>query len=171
MKVAAPAAHQKGRPGQLLSVPITIDAAQVKTKVLKRVEEEDSGGVRLEDAKVVVSGGGGLGEGENYRYIRELARLLGGAAGATRRIIDYGWVDSKLQVGLTGKVVSPDLYIAVALSGALQHLAGCSGSRCIVAFNRDPEAPIFSAARYGVVGDFKLSLPAFTEKVRELLAD
>jgi electron transfer flavoprotein alpha subunit len=169
MKAFAPAARTEGRTGQVVPLTAATDPAPIRTKILKRVEEQTDA-VRLEDARVVVSGGGGLGEAENYRYIQELATLLGGATGATRRIIDYGWVASKLQVGLTGKIVSPDLYVAVALSGSLQHLAGCSASRCIVAFNRDPEAPIFTSARYGVVGDFKQSLPAFIQKVKELLA-
>jgi len=102
--------------------------------------------------------------------LEQLAKLLKGAIGASRPPCDNGWVPTTVQIGLTGKIITPDLYIAVAVSGASQHLAGCSSSKTIVAINRDPEANIFKEARFGAVGDWKQILPAFTEKVRELVS-
>jgi electron transfer flavoprotein alpha subunit len=127
-------------------------------------------GVKLEDAEVVVCGGRGIGGPENFPQLQELAKMLGGAMGATRPPCDSGWVPPTIQVGLTGKIVTPTLYIAVGISGASQHLSGCSGSKNIVAINKDPEANIFKVAQYGVVGDYKKVLPPFVAKVKELLA-
>lgn len=157
------------RQGEVVAVEAGIDESIIKAKVVDTVREEVTG-IKLEDADVVVSGGRGLGGPEPFAEIEELAKLLGGAAGASRPPCDNGWVPATMQVGLTGKIVSPTLYIAVAISGASQHLAGCSGAKNIVAINRDPEANIFKVASYGVVGDFKQVLPAFIEKVKELLA-
>jgi len=100
-----------------------------------------------------------------------LARLFKGAVGATRPAVDNNWVPATIQVGLTGKIVAPELYIAIALSGSSQHMAGCSGSKNIVAINKDPESNIFREARFGIVGDWKQALPAFTAKVKELLKE
>ena len=130
-----------------------------------------SEGVRLEDADVVVTGGRGLGGPENFNVIEELAHLLGGAVGASRAVADLGWRPVAEQVGLTGKVVSPTLYIAVAVSGASQHMAGCSGSKNIVAINKDADANIFKAARFGIVGDFKTVMPALIEAVKKVKAE
>jgi len=124
----------------------------------------------LEDAKVVVSAGRGIGSADGFGQLEELAKILKGAVGASRPPCDNGWVPAGLQVGLTGKIVSPDLYIAVALSGSSQHMSGCSGSKNIIAINKDAEANIFKMAHYGVVGDWKKVLPAFVSKVKELLA-
>jgi electron transfer flavoprotein alpha subunit len=140
-------------------------------KVLERVQEEVAG-VKLEDASVVVSGGRGTGGAEPFGTIlKELADVLGGAVGASRHPCDNGWAPEAMHIGLTGKIVAPDLYVAVAISGASQHMAGCSGSKTIVAINKDAEANIFVEANYGVVGRFEEVLPAFTAKLRELLAD
>jgi electron transfer flavoprotein alpha subunit len=117
-----------------------------------------------------VTGGRGIGGPDGFKQLEELAKVLKGALGASRPPCDNKWVPDTMQVGLTGKIVTPELYIAVGVSGASQHLAGCSGAKNIVAINKDPEANIFKEARFGVVGDWKQVLPAFTEKVKELVA-
>lgn len=127
-------------------------------------------GVPLQDADIVISGGRGLGGPEAFAGIEELADLLGAAVGASRAACDAGWTDHERQVGLTGKTVTPTLYIAIGISGASQHMAGCSGSRNIVAINNDPDANIFRDARYGIVADWKRALPAFVATVRDLRA-
>jgi electron transfer flavoprotein alpha subunit len=161
-----PAADQSGRQAEV----VRLDTAGVESraKVLDTVKEVAASGPRLKDAKVVVSGGRGLGGPENWHAIEELAEPLGAAVGATRAVTDAGWVPPSLQVGLTGVTITPDLYVTVAVSGAVQHIAGCSGARNLVAINKDPDANIFKHARYGVVGDWKQVLPAFTAKVKEL---
>lgn len=158
------------RKGEVVDIAAGVDASQIRAKFVKKVKEEVAG-VKLEDASIVISGGRGLGGPEGFKQLEELARLLKGAIGATRPAVDNAWVPSSIQVGLTGKIVAPDLYIAIALSGASQHIAGCSGSKTIVAINKDPEANIFREARFGIVGDWKQALPAFTEKVKELLKE
>ena len=117
----------------------------------------------------IVTGGRGIGGTDGFKQLEELARILKGAVGASRPPCDNKWVPDNLQIGLTGKIVSPDLYIAVALSGSSQHLSGCSGSKVIVAINKDPEANIFKVAHYGIVADWKKALPAFTNKVKQLV--
>lgn len=167
-KAYEPPEADAGRQGQVVSFPVDLDASQARTRVVETVREE-SEGVKLEDARVVVSGGRGLGGPEPFAGLEELAKLLGGAVGASRAAVDSGWVPSSYQVGLTGKAITPDLYITVAISGASQHMAGCSGAKCIVAINKDGDANIFKDARYGVVGDWERVLPALTEAVRELV--
>jgi len=157
------------RQGEVVAIEAGIDASIMRTKVVDKVKEEVAG-VKLEDAEVVVCGGRGIGGPEGFQDLEELAKCLKGAIGATRPPCDNGWVPSGLQVGLTGKIVTPELYIAVALSGSSQHMAGCSGAKNIIAINKDPEANIFKEARLGMVGDWKQALPAFTDKVKELLA-
>jgi len=150
-------------------VPLTVDvAAVVRVRPIERVEQT-SEGVRLEDARVVVSGGRGLGSPEAFDQLDELAKLLGGAVGASRAACDAGWVPSSYQVGLTGKTVTPELYIAIGISGASQHMAGCSNARNIVAINKDAGANIFKDARFGVTGDWQKVLPAFMGQLHELL--
>jgi electron transfer flavoprotein alpha subunit len=143
----------------------------VKVAVKDRILEEVVG-VKLEDATVVVSGGRGVaGPAPFTTVLKDLAEVLHGAVGASRPACDNGWAPEAMHIGLTGKIVAPELYIAVAISGASQHMAGCSGSKTIVAINKDAEANIFREATYGVVGRFEDVLPAFTAKLRELLAD
>jgi electron transfer flavoprotein alpha subunit len=168
-KAMAPLAPDQSRKGEVIKVDAGLDASAVRTKVLEKVPEEVKG-IKLEDAEVVVGGGRGIGSAEGFAQLEEIARLLKGAVGATRPPCDNGWAPAGAQVGLTGKIITPDLYIAVALSGSSQHMSGCSGSKTIVAINKDPEANIFREARFGVVGDWKKIVPAFTEKLKELLA-
>ncbi len=148
---AAPA--DDSRQGQVTNVEVAIDQSAVRVKVTGR-SGASSEGIRLEDADVVVSGGRGLGSQENFGVIEELATALGGAVGASRAVCDLDWRPVSEQVGLTGKIVSPTLYIAVAISGASQHMAGCSGSKNIVAINKDPDANIFKSARFGIAADY-----------------
>ena len=166
-KVYEPREPDPSRQGEVVSFPVDLEASQAKNRILERVEEESTG-VKLEDARVVVSGGRGLGGPEPFEGLEELAKLLGGALGASRAAVDSGWIPIAYQVGLTGKSITPDLYITVAISGASQHMAGCSGAKVIVAINKDAEANIFKEARYGVVGDWQQVVPAFQEAVREL---
>src|SRR4030043_513609 len=159
----------ESRKGEIIPIKVELDPAKVKTKVLETVKEEVAG-VKLEDAQAIVTGGRGIGSPDGFKQLEELAKALKGAVGASRPPCDNKWVPDTMQIGLTGKIVTPELYIAVGLSGASQHLAGCSSAKNIVAINKDPEANIYKEARFGVVGDWKQILPAFTEKVKELLA-
>jgi electron transfer flavoprotein alpha subunit len=168
-KAMTPLEADQSRKGEVIKIDAGLDPSAIRTKVLEKVPEEVEG-IKLEDAEVVVSGGRGVGGAEGFKQLEELARMLKGAVGATRPPCDNGWIPTGAQIGLTGKIVTPDLYIAIALSGSSQHMSGCSGSKTIVAINKDPEANIFREARFGVVGDWKKVLPAFTDKLKELLA-
>ncbi|MBV9691987.1 MAG: electron transfer flavoprotein subunit alpha/FixB family protein [Ktedonobacteraceae bacterium] len=155
----------EGRTADIEHLNVSIRAKAQTIKVLDDVVVESTGPA-LEDATIVVSGGRGLSKPENYHYVEELAAALGGAPGATRAIVDAGWLPYSYQVGQTGKTVKPTLYIAAGISGAIQHLAGMKGSKYIVAINKDEHAPIFSIADYGVIGDALSILPKLTEEIK-----
>ena len=138
---------------------IRVDLSRAVERIRIVTPARGQSGARLEDAQVIVAGGRGLGEARNFRLVQELAEALGGMAGASRPIVDDGWVDSSRQVGLTGKITRPALYIAAGISGASQHMVGCAAAKTIVAINRDPDAAVFRYARYGIVGDCLTIIP------------
>jgi electron transfer flavoprotein alpha subunit len=161
-----PLERDASRSADATKVDAAIDAGAVRIKVTGRTGLPAEG-VRLEDADIVVSGGRGLGGPEHFGVIEELAKALGAAVGASRAVCDLGWRPVSDQVGLTGKVVSPTLYIAVAISGASQHMAGCSGSKNIVAINKDADANIFKASRFGIVEDYAKVIGPLTEAIKK----
>jgi electron transfer flavoprotein alpha subunit len=163
-----PAEPDRSRKGEVIDLSITVDKAMIKSQLVEAVKEEAEG-IKLEEAKVIVAGGGGIGGADGFNMLKELAALLKGALGVTRIPCDEGWMPISLEIGQTGHIVSPDLYIAIGISGAPQHMAGCSNSRCIVAINKNPEANIYEVSDFGLVGDYRQALPPFIEKCRELL--
>jgi electron transfer flavoprotein alpha subunit len=165
-KSMMPLARDDSRKGQVLPLEVSIDESRIKTRLVQRVKEVE--GIKLEDASVVVSGGRGIGSKEGFQMLDNLASILKGTVGASRPPCDGKLMPSGKQIGLTGKVVAPELYIAVAISGATHHLRGCASSKAIVAINRDPEANIFRHARFGVVGDWRKVLDGFTMTVKAL---
>jgi len=168
LKAFETAAPDSSRNGEVVEFEISLDESDIKSKLVETVKEE-SEGVRLEDAAVIIGMGRGLGGPEPFSQLEELAKVFNGAVGASRAVCDAGWLDHSYQIGLTGKTVTPDVYITVGISGASQHMAGCSSSKNIVAINKDGDANIFKEASFGVVGDWEKVLPAFTATARELL--
>jgi electron transfer flavoprotein alpha subunit len=155
------------RQGQVIPIKTAMSAEQITTHVVDSILEKDE--VNLADARIIVSGGRGVGGPAGFETIRKLAELLGGAVGSSRSAVDAGWISYAHQVGQTGRTVRPDLYIACGISGQIQHLAGMKTSRVIVAINKNPEAPIFNVANYGIVGDLFQIVPALTEQFKNKL--
>ena len=169
-KAMLPPESNASKQGEVITIDAGLDPSAIRAKLLKRVKEDEEG-VRLEDASIIVSGGRGIGSAEGFNQLQELAAMLKGAVGASRPPCDNRWAAPNRQVGITGRIVSPDLYIAIALSGSIQHLSGCAQSKSIIAINKDPEASIFNYADFGVVGDWKKVLPAFRDKLKEILSE
>ena len=166
-KSQEPIAPREGASGEAVELP---GAGESRVEIASR-EAAVAEGLQLQDASIVVSGGRGLGSPEGFQLVEQLADAFGrdkATVGSSRAACDLGWYPTSAQVGLTGKVVTPDLYVAVAISGASQHMAGCSGAKTIVAINRDPEANIFKSARFGIVGDYKAVLPELIEAIKAL---
>jgi electron transfer flavoprotein alpha subunit len=159
-----------GADPEVVDVAVEPEEFSLRTEMLESAHAEESG-PSIEDAEVIVAGGRGLGGPENFSLVEDLARALGGAVAATRAVVDAGWYPYSSQVGQTGKTVSPKLYVACGISGAIQHKVGMQASSVIVAINKDPNAPIFDYADLGVVGDVHEVVPKLTELVKQRRGD
>jgi electron transfer flavoprotein alpha subunit len=157
-------AQDTSKSAEIVKESFVVDEANLNTKVLEFIKSTVS--INLVEADIIVSGGRGLGSAEGFALLKELAEVIGGGVGASRAAVDSGWMTVEQQVGQTGKTVKPKIYIACGISGAIQHLAGMRTSDCIVAINKDPDAPIFKAATFGIVGDYKQVVPKLIEKFK-----
>ena len=166
-KSQKPIAQDRERSGKIKIIPLSAKKSDIRIKVIEH-NREDNSGLKLEDATIIVSGGGGLGGPEGFKIASSLAAVLGGAVGASRVACDRGWCPAGYQIGLSGKTVAPELYFAVGISGASHHMAGCANAKNIVAINNDPNAPMFNFARFGAVADFEELVPALTEHIAKL---
>ena len=165
--VMEPPAPDNSRQGEVINLNIEISDSTPKLKLVDTIEAE-TGEIKLEEAEVVVAGGGGIGGIEGFEMLKELAGIWNGAVGGTRVPCDEGWLPSmSFEIGLTGKTVKPRLYFAIGISGAAQHIVGCSDSKCIVAINKDPDAAIFKVSDFGIVGDYKTVVPALIEQFKK----
>ena len=155
------------RHGDIKTKPLSVEENDIRVNVVERKRVE-SGGPKLENASIIVAGGGGLGGPEGFEIAADLAGVLGGAVGASRVACDQGWCPPGYQIGLSGKTVAPELYIAIGISGASHHMAGCANAKNIVAINNDADAPMFNFSKYGAIGDYEELLPALTKQIAKL---
>lgn len=158
------------RMAEVITEEIKTPAEEIRTKVVELIKAAGAGGIKVEEAEIIVAGGRGIAKKENFAVLQELADVLGGAVGASRACVDAGWISVQHQIGQTGKTVRPKVYIACGISGALQHLAGMSSSEVIIAINKDSDAPIFEIADYGIVGDLLEVVPVLTAELRKMKA-
>jgi electron transfer flavoprotein alpha subunit len=166
-KSMTPAEKTGGPGGKIEKLDTAVETASQSVQVKGRTMEETEG-VRIEDAEIIVSGGRGMGGPEGFKELEEMGRFLNAAIGGSRVAVDNGWIPTSSQIGLTGTIVAPRVYMAVGISGASQHMTGCGRSKRIIAINKDPAAAIFKQSHFGVVGDWKAVLPAFMAKLKEL---
>ena len=168
-KTQEPLTPMMERVGEVKHVSSILDVNSIRTRVVNR-EREKADGVKLESAKIVIGGGLGLGGPEGFNTLNEIAELVDGAVGASRAACDLDWCPRSYQIGLTGRTVAPELYLAVGISGASHHMAGCGNSKTIVSINSDPDAAIFKSSRFGIVGNSQEIMPALVEEIRKLKA-
>ncbi len=168
-RVMAAPEQQEGRTGEIIREALPMKEEDIVVKVLGYIQENVKT-ANLDEAEIIVAGGKGIGEAKNFKLVEDLAEVLGGTVAASRAAVDAGWIGHEYQVGQTGVTVRPKIYIAIGISGAIQHLVGMQTSEVIIAINKDPEAPIFKTATYGIVGDLQEIVPALTEELRKRLA-
>lgn len=167
-RAVTPLEPDRSRKGEIENIEVTINESTIKTRLVETIKENEMEGVNLEDAKVIVAGGGGIGNGEGFKLLRELARIWKGAIGTTTVPYDEGWIPTtSLVIGDSGKTVKPELYFAIGIRGASQHITGCSDSKLIVSINKDADAGIFKVSDIGVVADYRQVLPLLIEKCKE----
>lgn len=156
---------------EIIEVPVEIDPVKLKTQIKEQIETTVMDVKPIDEADIIVSGGRGIGSKENFKIIKDLAEILNAAVGASRAAVEAGWISKSCQVGQSGTVVCPNIYIACGISGTTQHLVGMKSSKKIIAINKDPNAPIFDFCDYGIVGDYKVIVPLLAEALNKKLEE